>query len=393
MPKLAVGYCRVSTEEQARGGASLETQEAAIRHWCEVNDRTLVKMYREARSGSNVDTRPRFQTCVIYGCQLKAAVVVYDLSRAARSLPDQLSLAEHLHQKGADFVSLKEGVIDTTTAYGEVTFRIMATLHEKTTASLDHLRKSGKRWCANAPYGYAFEGDDFVQAPAELRILNLIRTLYLTKQYKAWRIQSILNRRGLARRNGKHWTKSAVQILIYRIAEAKEKYPSAAKRKPMNPLAIELEMDFPNGPPKERPDFSKHDRPLKRPKKKGKKKRTQEEYLEWVRLVKHPCLVFESEEMTPEGFRNLTPEELKYSRRPKYSRNPVIRPILRTPEEVIVAEEFEKMDAATTELVRQLLGQDIPHEAPEEFEERFEGKDITNAPTPQGVNPDLPWLS
>lgn len=401
--KLAVGYCRVSTEEQAADGVSIEAQDAAIRYWCKVNGFTLVKMYHEVKSGKNVDARPRFQTCVIYGCQLKAAVVTYDLGRAARSLPDALSLATHLHDKGAHFVSIKEGTIDTTTPYGELIFRIMATFNdfqrkqivEKTTASLDQLRANGKKWCKNAPYGYAFEGSDFVQCPAELRVLNLIRSLYLMKSYKAWRIADILNRRKIKRRNGSIWFKANVQKLLYRIDAGDEKYPTAAKRPRARPLALELTIDFKTGkPPKPRTNYGKHDRPLKKPRKPAKPKRTREEYLAWVRLVKHPCLKFESPELTPAGFRNLTPEEEKYSRRKKWSRNPVIKPILRTPKQVIVEEEFEQMDAVTMALVERLLSEDIPHHAPEEFEEKFEAEEIVEAATaPQGTNPDLPWLN
>jgi site-specific DNA recombinase len=396
--KLAIGYCRVSKEDQAENGVSIETQDAAIRHWCLMHGYTLVKVYHEVQSGKNVDARPRFQTCITYTCQLRAALVTYDLSRSARSLPDALDMAEHLHRKGANFVSLKEGVIDTTTPYGELIFRIMATINdfqrkqtvEKTKASLDHLKRTGKKYCHHAPYGYSFEGDDLVENPRELRVMDLIRVLLRTRGFKALRICGILNRRGIKRRNGKEWTKIAVEEKISRIEQGEDKRPGAAKRPKLRPLPVELDMDYPNGKPQYPPKCHvKNDRPIK-PKKKQKVKRTQEEYREWLSLVSHPCLLFESPELTPEGFRNLTDEEMKYSRRKKFSRNKARRPVLRTPAEAILAEGFEEMDEATTALVQRLLGADIPVNAPEEFDERFADEEVEDLAEPVKNN-SLPW--
>ena len=45
MIKNAAGYIRVSTEEQARKGISLESQEAAIRQYCARNELKLIDLY------------------------------------------------------------------------------------------------------------------------------------------------------------------------------------------------------------------------------------------------------------------------------------------------------------------------------------------------------------
>ena len=39
---LALGYCRVSTDEQAREGVSLEAQRSRIRAYCEAKELELV---------------------------------------------------------------------------------------------------------------------------------------------------------------------------------------------------------------------------------------------------------------------------------------------------------------------------------------------------------------
>ena len=44
----AIGYVRVSTEEQAREGISLEAQRAKITTYCELNDLELVGIIEDA---------------------------------------------------------------------------------------------------------------------------------------------------------------------------------------------------------------------------------------------------------------------------------------------------------------------------------------------------------
>ena len=54
--KKAVGYVRVSTEEQAREGVSLENQEAKIKAYCELNDFVLIEIVAdEGLSAKNLN--------------------------------------------------------------------------------------------------------------------------------------------------------------------------------------------------------------------------------------------------------------------------------------------------------------------------------------------------
>ena len=45
--KLAVGYVRVSTEEQADHGVSLDAQEAALRAYCSMRGLEMVELVRD----------------------------------------------------------------------------------------------------------------------------------------------------------------------------------------------------------------------------------------------------------------------------------------------------------------------------------------------------------
>ena len=60
-PARAAGYIRVSTEEQVRGGVSLDAQEERVRAYCTMSGMELVSVIREEGvSGAKpLDSRPR----------------------------------------------------------------------------------------------------------------------------------------------------------------------------------------------------------------------------------------------------------------------------------------------------------------------------------------------
>ncbi len=126
----AIGYCRVSTEGQAHDGVSLATQQARILAWCEANGYSLVELHVDAGlSGCRSDNRPGLQAALSVACRERAALIVYSLSRLARSTKDAISISDRLAKSGADLVSLSER-LDTTSAAGKMIFRMLAVLAE-----------------------------------------------------------------------------------------------------------------------------------------------------------------------------------------------------------------------------------------------------------------------
>lgn len=157
----AYGYCRVSSVGQAVDGVSLDAQRAKIAAWCTANDAELVQVYVDAGlSGGRADNRPGLQEALHAVCQGKGnALVVYSLSRMARSTKDTIVIAERLHKAHANLVSLSER-IDTTSAAGRMVFRMLAVFaeferdlaSERTKLAAAYKRARGEGW-AHAPYG------------------------------------------------------------------------------------------------------------------------------------------------------------------------------------------------------------------------------------------------
>ena len=184
--KVAVGYVRVSTERQASEGASLEAQEARIRAWAAAQGLDVASVHVDAGlSGGKAENRPGLQSALSDACKRRAPLVVYSLSRMARSTKDALAIAERLDKAGADLVSLSES-IDTTSAAGRMVFRMLAVLaefereliSERTFAAMDHLRRQGRKVSGNVPFGWTeVAGGRLVPDEREQAVVAHIRAL------------------------------------------------------------------------------------------------------------------------------------------------------------------------------------------------------------------------
>jgi DNA invertase Pin-like site-specific DNA recombinase len=136
------GYARVSTDDQ-----ELHLQLDALKHaGCNAKH-----IFSEKVSGAKHD-RPALTSCL---STLKKGdtLLVWRLDRLGRSMPHLVGLVEDLRQRGIGFRSVCDGVIDTTTASGELVFNIFSSLaqferrltQERTHAGLQAARARGKK--------------------------------------------------------------------------------------------------------------------------------------------------------------------------------------------------------------------------------------------------------
>jgi DNA invertase Pin-like site-specific DNA recombinase len=92
---------------------------------------------------------------------LRAPLVVTAFSRFARNVRDALDLSERLDRAGAGLVSLSEQV-DTSTAQGRFSLKLMAslaemeaeTVAERTKSAMQHLRAQGRSLGSRPPFGW-----------------------------------------------------------------------------------------------------------------------------------------------------------------------------------------------------------------------------------------------
>jgi len=106
----AIGYVRVSTEEQALTGVSLDSQEEKIKAYCIAKEWNLIRVVRDEGYSAKDLNRPGIQE-IIEGCKKREfdVVVILKLDRLTRSVKDLGHLVEDVFQKNdVAFSSLQD---------------------------------------------------------------------------------------------------------------------------------------------------------------------------------------------------------------------------------------------------------------------------------------------
>lgn len=222
--KQAVAYIRVSTEQQAQEGVSLDAQRAKIEHWCSANGYELAGVFVDAGvSGKRMDTRPELLKALA-SLKKGTALVAYSLSRLARSTKHLIEISELVAKKKADLVSLTES-IDTTTATGRAMFQmlgVMAELErgliaERTTNALQFKKRSGQRYCNQTPYGFESIEGRLVEVQQESAVVAEIQAARIQGQ-TLQAIADALNGRGIPTKMGRQWQPATIHLLLKRSA-------------------------------------------------------------------------------------------------------------------------------------------------------------------------------
>ena len=129
-PVRAIGYLRVSTEEQAASGLGLDAQRAQIERYAAQHGWELVAVLAdEGVSGKSLDGRQALEAALgrLEGRGRGAeALVVAKLDRLSRSLLVFAALMDRSRRQGWQLVALDLGV-DTTTPAGEMMANVLAT--------------------------------------------------------------------------------------------------------------------------------------------------------------------------------------------------------------------------------------------------------------------------
>ncbi len=137
-----IGYARVSTDEQ-----DVSLQLDALRQAGCSDDLIFIDKASGAKS-----QRPGLEAC-LKALQPGDTLLVWRLDRLGRSMAHLVLLIEDLISKNIAFRSICDGVIDTTTASGELIFNIFSSLaqferrliQERTRAGLSAARARGRK--------------------------------------------------------------------------------------------------------------------------------------------------------------------------------------------------------------------------------------------------------
>ena len=166
---LTVAYCRVSTEEQAAEGFSIDGQADKLRVYAELHDLGDVTVIADpGRSGKDLD-RPGLQQVLAMIDQGHVSnVLTWRLDRLSRNLGDLIMLADRFGQAGVALHSFTEK-IDLSSATGRMFYNILGSfaqfyreqLAENVRMGMQQAVRQGK-WVNRPKTGYDLVGGELV---------------------------------------------------------------------------------------------------------------------------------------------------------------------------------------------------------------------------------------
>lgn len=216
-------YPRVSTQEQAVNGHSIDEQVERMKKYCEAMGWKVFNIYTDAGFSGADTNRPALQRMIkdVKGGKLDK-VLVYKLDRLSRSQKDTLLLIEDVFLKNnVDFVSMSEN-FDTSTPFGRAMIGILAVFAQLEREQIKERMAMGKYARAkqgkfggssHVPIGYDYingilETNDF----EKMQIIEAF-TLAAAGQ-SPYSIAKSLNERGYTHRWG-NWNDRSVRRALH----------------------------------------------------------------------------------------------------------------------------------------------------------------------------------
>src|SRR2546428_3009079 len=144
-------YTRVSTEDQAKEGFSLDAQRERLEAYCLARDWSVAARYTdEGHSGRNI-RRPAYQKMMAERDAWDALLVI-KMDRIHRISRNFMEMMENLGEWGKDFVSASES-LDTSTAMGRFVMDIIQRIAQLESEQIGERVKMGMTQKARAGPG------------------------------------------------------------------------------------------------------------------------------------------------------------------------------------------------------------------------------------------------
>lgn len=233
MKNNALIYCRVSTEEQAQEGFSLDAQERFCREYATNNDLRVIGVFRdEGKSGTNLE-RPALKN-LLDQCQKDSsinAVIIQETDRLARNTKDHLTVKALLQKSQIKLISVAQPMLDDSPE-GNMIDTIIASVNQFQSDQNSRKTRKGLKekfddgwWPGWAPLGYKNVPVGGTQSGRKARKVvrndpdawELVKSgfkLYLAGDRNVDEIINILHRKGLRSKTGKKIPHSVMAKLL-----------------------------------------------------------------------------------------------------------------------------------------------------------------------------------
>lgn len=227
--KRAVGYVRVSTQEQV-DGTSLTSQEEQIRAYATLKGLDLVDVLIDGgiSGGKPLGDRPEGRKLAdMVDAGEVQAVIITKLDRGFRSTVDCLQTVQAWEKGGIalHICDMGGSAVDTTSPAGRFMLTVLVAAAEMERGRIRERCNEGRRArksqgyrIGEIPFGWDLgEGGRLVKVDSEQEIIQRVRSL----KAKGWSFRQIaedLNRDGLRTKKGAAWTHVQVASVYRRAA-------------------------------------------------------------------------------------------------------------------------------------------------------------------------------
>ena len=220
MVRVAI-YARVSTEDQAKEGYSLEAQLERLGSYCEAQGWEVVAKYvDDGHSGRSI-TRPAYRR-MMEEREKWDLILVMKMDRIHRNSKNFMVMMENLEKWGKKFTSMSES-LDTSTAVGRFVVDIIQRIAQLESEQIGERTYMGMSQKAESfggvmgfypPFGYHYSGGKLMPLEDEATIVLAMYQSYLSGDSMgtiAWR----LNQQGTMTKRGNRWTVWSVSHILH----------------------------------------------------------------------------------------------------------------------------------------------------------------------------------
>jgi len=219
MKKVAI-YARVSTEDQAKEGFSLDSQLEKLRSYCKARGWEIEGEYvDDGYSGRDI-RRPAYQK-MMEDIDRWDILLVMKMDRIHRNSKNFMLMMEELRKKGKEFVSMTES-LDTSTAMGRFVMDIIQRIAQLESEQIGERVYDGMRQKARQgagllgsppPYGYAYEDGKLVIVKDEADAVKKMYEMYV-EGHSLKEIENWLNEERIKAKKGGKWGKKTVARIL-----------------------------------------------------------------------------------------------------------------------------------------------------------------------------------
>ncbi len=220
-------YVRVSTEEQAAEGYSIEAQKEMLSDWCIVEGWDIAGIYEDDGYSGRNDKRPAYRR-MLSEMETWDILLVIKMDRIHRNSRNFMAMMDLLDKNGKMFVSSSEN-LDTSNALGRFVVDMiqrLAQLESEQIGERTHMGmrekaetletvKTGKRTMGfTPPFGYTLEEGALIADPDEIDTVRRMFSEYMEGDSMddiAYR----LNRDGILTRKGNPWNKRNMSTILH----------------------------------------------------------------------------------------------------------------------------------------------------------------------------------